>query len=81
MNKKRQEVGRALFAFVLAVVCGGGSIWLQTRLAVTEISVETGLFLWWLVIAFSFVWLDGVWQRRVLKDVIAYVRALAAGET
>ena len=81
LNKKGQSLGRALLAFVLAILCGGGSVWLQVRLAMAGMPVGMGLFLWWLVIALGFVWLDSVWQRQALRDVIVYVRALAAGET
>ena len=40
-----------------------------------------GLFGWWAVVALSFVWLDGMWQRQALKGVVTYLQALAAGET
>lgn len=77
MNKS----GRALLAFVVAVLCGTGSIWLQTRLAVSGLPVEACLFVWWAVIALSFVRLDSFGQRQALRDLIAYLQALAAGET
>jgi methyl-accepting chemotaxis protein len=79
VNKGGQGVGRALLAFVLAGVCGGGSIWLWTRLELT--GMGAGLFGWWAVVALSFVWLDGMWQRQALKGVVTYLQALAAGET
>lgn len=81
MFKKRQNIGPMLIAFMFALLCGGGSVWLQVHLKSVGIPVGVGLAIWWLVVAVIFVWLDAIWQRQALKGVVSYLKALAAGET
>jgi methyl-accepting chemotaxis protein len=79
--KKKQNIGPMLIAFMFALLCGGGSVWLQVHLESVGIPVGVGLAIWWLVVAVIFVWLDAIWQRQALKGVVSYLKALAAGET
>lgn len=58
-------IGRAILAFILAVLCGGGSLWLG-QLPVEE-KMRPLLFLgYWLAVAVLFLGADFYWQRRML---------------
>ncbi|MGB4416024.1 MAG: methyl-accepting chemotaxis protein, partial [bacterium] len=73
-------IGRAILAFILAVLCGGGSLWLG-QLPVEE-KMRPLLFLgYWLAVAVLFLGADFYWQRRMLAPLQAFVEELAGGKT
>lgn len=80
MNRRGETLPRILLPFVLSVMCGGGSVWLQARFGTAGFGVALVIG-FWLAIAIGFVQLDASGQRRALRPVIEYLQALAAGDT
>ena len=79
MNKGGRVLYQVLPAFVSAVLCSGGTIWLGRNVKTTWF--WPSLLLWWGLITLGYVWFDNVWQRRTLASIVEYLQALAAGET
>lgn len=81
MSRKGGALLRIILALGVAVLCGGGSLWLYALRPERSAATLAGLSLWWLAVALGFLWLDTTWQRRSLASLKVYLEALAAGET
>lgn len=77
--KDAVPVGRAFLAFLLAVLCGGGSLWLG-RFPVEEKLRSILLLAYWAAVAILFLGADYFWQKRMLAPLQVYLEELAGGK-
>lgn len=80
MDNKENVLSHILLPFLLAFLCGGGSVWLYITFGFSA-SSSAILILFWLIIAVVFLRIDAFGQRRSLKPVIEYLQALSSGDT